>query len=472
MSSTPLRPQDIAGLSSGFGGQLLGPGDQGYEEHRRVWNGMIDKRPALIARCHTEGDVVAAVNFAREHGLLLAVRGGGHSFAGFSTCDGGLVLDLSPMQAVEVDPDRRVARAAGGVTWSIFDAATHAHGLASTGGLISTTGIAGLTLGGGIGWLQRKCGLACDNLLSVRLVTAAGEIVRASEAENAELFWGLRGGGGNFGVVTSFEFRLHPVGSVVGGLMLFAASRAAEVMRSYREYVRDCPDELTTWLSAITAPAADFVPDDLQGRAALALLACHCGDPADAELALQPLRNLGPAVDLIESMPYPALQSMLDEDLPPGVRCYLKAGYTAELTDPLIDAIVEHTSAMPSPSSTFDFHHMGGAVARVSDDATAFSARRSAFCFNIVGVWHEAADDHVNRAWVRQFASALEPFGTGGVYVNFTAEPGAVASAYSDKQYARLRALKDQYDPTNLFRLNQNIPGRHNGQGAGMQSSA
>jgi hypothetical protein len=234
--------------------------------------------------------------------------------------------------------------------------------------------------------------------------------------------------------------------------------------------VRDCPDELTTWLSAITAPEADFVPHDLQGRAALALLACHCGDPADAELALRPLRSLGPDVDLIESMPYPTLQSMLDEDLPPGVRCYLKSGYTAELTDPLIDAIVEHTAAMPSPSSTFDFHHMGGAVARVADDATAFGARRSAFCFNIVGVWHEPADDNVNRAWVRQFASALEPFGTGGVYVNFTAEPGAVHDSYADKQYARLRALKDQYDPTNLFTLNQNIPGRDNGQG-GVRSS-
>jgi FAD/FMN-containing dehydrogenase len=457
MRRTTIRPADIASLTDEFAGELVRPDDDHYEEHRRVWNGMIDKRPALIARCNSDSDVVAAVNFARDHGLLLAVRGGGHSFAGFSTCDGGLVVDLSPMQSVEVDADRKVARAEGGVTWSVFDAATHAHGLASTGGLISTTGIAGLTLGGGIGWLQRKWGLACDNLLAVELVTAAGETVRASEAQNAELFWGLRGGGGNFGVVTSFEFRLHPVSEVVGGLMLFEASRAAEVMRIYRDYVHECPDELTTWLSAITAPAADFVPTDLQGKAALAVLACHCGDPTDAELAIRPLRDLGPSVDLIESLPYPALQSMLDEDLPPGVRCYLKAGYTAELTDPLIDAIVGHTAAMPSASSTFDFHHMGGAVARVADDATAYGDRRSAFCFNIVGVWHDAADDDVNRDWVRRFASALEPFGTGGVYVNFTAEPGPVHASYGDKKYARLRALKSQYDPTNLFRLNQNI---------------
>jgi hypothetical protein len=459
MSSATLPAKDIEDLAIQFGGELVRPGDDGYEEGRRGWNGMIDRRPALIARCQSTADVSAVVNLAPQLGLLLAVRGGGHSFAGFSTCDDGVVLDLSPMQAVDVDADRQVARAQGGVTWSIFDAATHAHGLASTGGLISTTGIAGLTLGGGVGWLQRKWGLACDNLLSVELVTATGEVVRASEAENPELFWGLRGGGGNFGVVTSFEFRLHAVSSVLGGLMLFEGSRIAEVMRFYREYVRECPDELTTWLSRITAPAADFVPDDLQGKAALAVLACHCGDPGDAELAIGPLRKLGPAVDLIESMPYPALQCMSDEDMPWGVRCYLKAGYTAELTDSLIDAIVQRTAAVPSALSTLDIHHMGGAVARVADDATAFGDRRSAFCFNIVGVWREPADDDVNRAWVADTSTALEPFGTGGVYVNFAAEPGVVQAAYGEKKYARLRALKRQYDPTNLFRLNQNIRG-------------
>ncbi len=241
--------------------------------------------------------------------------------------------------------------------------------------------------------------------------------------------------------------------------MLFEADRASEVLRFYRDYVRDCPDELTTWLSAITAPAADFVPETLQGKAALAVLACHCGDPEAAKQTLRPLRELAPAVDLIEAMPYPALQSMLDDDLPPGVRCYLKAGYSPELTDPLIEAIVDHTAANPSASSTFDFHHMGGAVSRVTDDATAYGDRRSAFCFNIVGVWHEPADDSVNREWVRGFAAALEPFGTGGVYVNFTAEPGPIQAAYGDQKYARLVALKEQYDPTNLFRLNQNIQG-------------
>ena len=457
MTSTTHSQSTTAPLQGLLDGELIRPDEDGYEEHRLVWNGMIDKRPALIARCASLQDVVRTVNFAREEGLLLAVRGGGHSFAGFSTCDEGLVLDLSLLNRVEVDPERRRARAGGGVTWGGFDAATHVHGLASTGGLISTTGIAGLTLGGGIGWLQRKCGLACDNLLSVELVTASGAVVRASAGENPELFWALRGGGGNFGVVTTFEFRLHPVSSVVGGLMLFTHDRASEVMRFYREYVRDCPDELTTWLSVITAPAAEFIPADLQEKSSLAVLACHCGAPADAEHAIQPLRDLGPAVDLIESMPYPALQTLQDEDLPPGMRCYLKSGYAAELTDALIDIVIEHTQAMPSPSSSFDCHHMGGAVGRIPDDATAFGDRRSAYCFNVVGAWKEAVDDAVNRDWVRALASAAEPFGTGGVYVNFAADPDRVRVAYSDAKYERLRAVKREYDPTNLFRLNQNV---------------
>jgi FAD/FMN-containing dehydrogenase len=457
MSSTTHRENATDRLRRSLHGELICPADAGYEEHRRVWNGMIDKRPAMIARCASVTDVVNTVTFAREEGVVLAVRGGGHSFAGFSTCDDGLVLDLSGLNTVDVDPQNRRARAGGGVTWATFDAAAHVHGLATTGGLISTTGIAGLTLGGGIGWLQRKCGLSCDNLLAVEMVTAAGEVVHADSGHNPELFWGLRGGGGNFGVVTEFEFRLHPVSTVLGGLMLFPHQRAAEVMRAYRDYVRDCPDELTTWLSAITAPAADFVPADLQGKPSLAVLACHCGDPDDAEAAITPLRDLRPAVDLIEPMPYPDLQSMLDEDLPPGVRCYLRAGFTPGLTDGLIETIVEHTAAMPSAASTFDFHHMGGAVARVPDDATAFGDRSSDYCFNIVGVWDDPQADEVNHGWVRGFASALTPFATGGVYVNFTADADRVRAAYSDQKYARLHALKRQYDPTNLFRLNQNI---------------
>lgn len=457
MSSVTSSSHPVDAFELSLNGELVRPGGDTYETHRHVWNGMIDKHPALIARCTSLADVIATVNFAREERMVLAVRGGGHSFAGFSTCDDGLVLDLSQMASVEVDPERRTARAAAGVTWGIFDAATHVHGLASTGGLVSMTGIAGLTLGGGIGWLQRKCGLACDNLLSVQMVTAAGEVIRASAEENAELFWGLRGGGGNFGVVTEFEFRLHPVSSVVAGLLLFPLDRYVDVMRFYRDYVRDCPDELTTWLSAITGPAADYIPTELHGKPALAMLACHCGDPDDAERDIQPLRDLGPAADMIEPMTYPALQAMFDEDVPYGIRCYQKAGYVAELTDQLIEAIVEHTSAMPSAASTFDFHHMGGAVARVADDGTAFGDRNSAFCFNVVGVWDDPTADDTNRQWARTFAIALEPFATGGVYVNFTADADRVRAAYSDAKYERLQAVKRQYDPANLFRLNQNI---------------
>jgi FAD/FMN-containing dehydrogenase len=457
MSTATDSTNPIETLERSVNGEIVRPGGDAYDTYRRVWNGMIDKHPALIARCASVADVVASVNFAREQSLLLAVRGGGHSFAGFSTCDEGLVLDLSPMNVVEVDPARRTARAGAGATWGIFDVATHVHGLATTGGLISSTGIAGLTLGGGIGWLQRKCGLACDNLLSVQMVTASGEVVRASAEENSELFWALRGGGGNFGVVTEFEFRLHPVSSVLGGLMLFPLDRYVDVMRFYRVFVHDCPDELTTWLSAITAPAADFIPVELHGKPALAVLACHCGDPQDAERTMKPLRDLRPAADLIEPIPYPDLQTLQDEELPHGTRCYLKAGYAAELTDRLIDVIVEHTAAMPSASNSLDLHHMGGAIARVPDDGTAFGDRRSAFCFNVVGAWHDPDADDLNREWVRAFATALEPFGTGGVYVNFTADADRVRAAYSEAKYARLQALKRQYDPANLFRLNQNI---------------
>ena len=444
-------------LRQAFRGRLITAADEDYEQARKVWNGQIDKSPALIAACTGVDDVVAALRFAREEGLLVAVRGGGHSFAGFSTCDGGIVIDLSPMTAVSVDPDARVARAEGGVTWGIYDAATHAHGLASPGGLMSTTGIAGLTLGGGIGWLNRKYGLACDNLLGVEMVTAGGELVRASATENAELFWALRGGGGNFGIVTSFEYRLHPVSTVVGGLMLFRGEQTPDVLRLYRDYVSTCPDELGTMLSAITAPPVDFVPADMQGRPSIAFAGCHCGDPADAERALKPLRDLGPAVDLFDVIPYPDMQKMFDEDLPHGIRCYLKAGYLPEMSDGAIEVIAEYTRPLSSPNSTFDVHDMGGAVKRVAEDVTAFGDRRSAFCFNIVGLWNEASEDEVHKAYVRNFAAGLEPFGTDGVYVNFIADPDRVRAAYDDAKYARLQAVKRQYDPENLFRLNQNI---------------
>ena len=455
--STGLDDTAIQQLRASFRGALLRPGDDEYDAARRVWNGMIDRKPALIVRCAGVADVINAVNFARTHHLLVSVRGGGHSFAGFSTCDDGLVIDLSAMNRVEVNPEARVARVEGGATWGAFDATTHAHGLGTTGGVMSTTGVAGLTLGGGIGWLMRKYGLACDTLLGVEIVTAQGEVIQANSSENQELFWGLRGGGGNFGIVTTFEFRLHSVSTVVGGLMLFPGTRTPEILCFYRDYVRDLPEDFTTMLSAITAPNVDFVPEDLRGCPAMALVGGHCGDPDQAEHTIKPLRDLGPAVDMFGSMPYPELQTLLDESLPYGIRCYLKAGYCASLSDSAIECIAEQTCPMTSAASTFDFHHMGGAVSRVSDDATAFSNRQSEFCFNVVGLWNDPAEDEIHKTWVRGFASALEPFGTGGVYVNFTADADRVRAAYGDDKYKRLQGLKQQYDPTNLFHLNQNI---------------
>lgn len=440
-----------------FKGRLTTKTDQSYEDLRKVWNGTIDRRPALIASCFSVEDVIAAVRFAGDQGFALAVRGGGHSFPGFSTCDDGMVIDLSPMASVEVDPAARVARAGGGTTWGGFDAATHTHGLAATGGLVSTTGVAGLTLGGGIGWLMRKHGLACDNLLAAEVVTADGDVVRASAGENPELFWGLRGGGGNFGIVTAFEFRLHPVSAIYGGLVLFDGSRTPEVLRFYRNYVHTLGDDCATMLSAITAPAADFVPAGLHGRPAMAFAVCHVGDREQAQTDLRPVREFRPDVDLLGSMPYPELQQMFDADLPHGIRCYLKAGYLPALSDAAIEVISERTRPMSSPASTFDFHHMGGAVARVGDEDTAFGDRRSPFCFNIVGLWSDSADDERHRSSVREFAAAMEPFSTGGVYVNFSADADAVSAAYGGEKFERLRALKRRYDPTNLFGLNQNI---------------
>jgi FAD/FMN-containing dehydrogenase len=455
--SPSLDEAAIQHLRASLRGTIVRPGGDDYEAARRIWNGMIDRKPALIARCAATADVINAINFARTHHLLVSVRGGGHSFAGFSTCDDGLVIDLSPMNRIQVNPEARLAQVEGGVTWGAFDAATHAHGLGTTGGLMSTTGVAGLTLGGGIGWLMRNYGLACDNLLGIELVTAQGEVIRANNSENQELFWGLRGGGGNFGIVTTFWFQLHPVSTVTGGLMLFPGTRTPEILRFYRDYIGDLPDDFTTMLSAITAPNADFFPQDLRGRPAMVLAGCHCGDPDQAERMIKPVRNLGPALDMFGSMPYPQLQTLFDEDLPYGIRCYVKAGYCASLSEAAIECIAEHTRTMTSAASTFDFHHMGGAVSRVSDDATAFGDRQSAFCFNIVGLWNEPTEDETHRNWVREFASALEPFGTGGVYVNFTADADRVRAAYGDEKYKRLQRLKQHYDPTNLFHLNQNI---------------
>ena len=449
----------VATFAAGFGGIALMAGDAGYDEARAVWNGSFDRRPALIARCRTGNDVIEVVGFARESGIPLAVRGGGHSLAGLSSCDDGIVLDLSLMREVVVNPASRSARVQPGATWAVFDAATQAHGLASTGGLISSTGVAGLTLGGGIGWLMRRHGLACDNLTAADVVTAGGEVVRATTSADAELLWGLRGGGGNFGVVTSFEFRVHPVGPIVGGLALFPLDRGQEVLRRYRTWAAELPDEFSTLAGVVTAPPAPFVPEDLVGRKAVAIVGCWCGDPDVGQGALRPIRELNPAADVFGPMSYPVLQGMLDEGAPPGRRSYTRSGYVAELGDGLIDTVLEHGERMPSPFSQIHFHQMGGAVARVGEEDTAFGSRRAAYAYNVNSMWADPSEDEIHETANRDLARALGPFSTGGVYVNFLGIEGEarVRAAYGDAKYERLARLKVAFDPQNLFRLNQNI---------------
>jgi FAD binding domain/Berberine and berberine like len=447
-------------LRAHMSGEVIAAGDGGFEEARKVWNGCIDRRPALIARCRDTSDVVATVNFARDRELTLAVRGGGHSVVGFSTCDGGVVLDLSAMRLVNVDKESQVARAEAGCTWRDYDAITQAHGLASPGGIMSTTGIAGLTLGGGIGWLSRKYGLACDSVLATEIVTATGETLRVSAAENAELFWGIRGGGGNFGVVTRFEFALQPVGTITGGLVLFPWDRLAEVSSFYREYTSGLTDDFTTMLIGMTAPPVEWVPEALQMQPAVAIVGCHCGDPESAGVALALIRELGPAVDIFGPMPYTELQQMVDADLPAGRRYYFKGGFVSALSDEVVATIDDFMARRPSPVNELDLHHMGGAIARVGDNDTAFTDRSSPFMYNVIAIWDDPAEDGANQAWSREFAAALNSFGTGEQYVNFlgdAAPASQVQAAYGANRYARLQELKRRYDLGNLFHLNQNI---------------
>ena len=447
-------------LATQVKGRVVSQSDADYLDAAAVWNGCVRSRPGVVVRCESTDDVAATVSFATEHRLLLAVRGGGHSVAGFSTCEGGVVVDLSPMRSVTVDASESVARAQGGCTWEHYDAATAVHGLASTGGLVSTTGIGGLTLGGGIGWLMRKHGLACDNMLGAEVVTASGTVVRATDSHNPDLLWGLRGGGGNFGIVTEFEYRLHPVDDVVAGLVLFPHARIAEVARFYRDYVDDLPDEFTTMLVVLTAPTEDFVPAELRGRQAVGVVGCHCGNQTAAETALAPLRRLGPAVDLFDVVPYPTLQSMFDADVPAGDRYYFTGGFLPACTDNACDVIIEHMARRPSSRSEFDLHHMGGAVARVRPADTAFADRSSAFMYNILAIWSDPADDAANQAWARGFATALDQFAGDRAYVGFLSDPQpepGMRRVYGEQRYARLREIKQKYDPDNVFRLNHNI---------------
>jgi FAD/FMN-containing dehydrogenase len=456
-----LDPRALTTLGTRLRGGLVRPGDASYEAQRRVWNGSIDRYPASIARCADAADVATALGFARTHGLLVAVRGGGHSFPGHSVCDDGMVIDPSLMKGIRVDPDARTVRVQAGVLLGELDQATEAYALAVTTGFVTHTGVAGLTLGGGLGWIMRKCGLTIDNLLSVDMVTADGESVTASATENAELFWGLRGGGGNFGIVTEFEFRLHPLGpDVFAGPMLWPMEEASKVLRFYRDWIADCPDELMTIVVQRRAPDLPGVPRDLVGRRVIAVSACYAGPVEDGERVLRPLKSFGrPLLDLCQPEPYPVHQSMFDPGYPNGWWYYVRACDVAELNDDVIDIIAEHGRLIVSPISGIGLWQMGGAVARVSEDETAFSGRSAGFTFNINGNSYTTEGFDAEREWARAYWSALAPYHSS-VYVNFLMDEGEerVRQAYGPAKFDRLKALKRTYDPYNVFRLNQNIP--------------
>jgi FAD/FMN-containing dehydrogenase len=446
-------------LRAGFSGDLILPGGDGYDACRQVFNGMHDRRPALIARCASAADVAAAIAFARQERLTIAIRCGGHSVAGLSTCEDGLLIDLAGLNAITVDPVARTARAGGGVLWGAFDAATQAHGLHTPGGRVTTTGLGGFTTGGGYGWTSSRYGLACDNLIAAQVVLADGSLVTASEEQHADLFWGIRGGGGNFGVVTEFTFRLHPLGPIVfAGLMLFPIDRAAEVVRAWRDFADAAPDTVSTGCAIVTAPPEPFVPDALKGQVTLGLMGMYVGDPAEGAASIQPLRALGPAVDLMQPMPYTAFQAITDAAAPKGLRNYWRGEYLDTLSDDAIDVYVTQGAALAAASAPLGqmiVFRVGQAVSAVAEDATAFSHRAARYLFHPITIWPSPADDARLVAGNRAFCDAMRPFTTGGAYLNFT--PEDVRAGFGDAKYARLQALKDRYDPHNVFCLTRNI---------------
>jgi FAD/FMN-containing dehydrogenase len=444
-----------------FKGEVLTSDDAGYDEARSMFNGMFDRRPERIMRCTDAGDVVEALHAARVAGLPVSVYGGGHGVTGSAVVDGGICIDLRPIDQAVVDPVNRTVKVGGGATWGALDAICQQHGLAVTGGRVSTTGVGGLVLGSGSGWLERKLGFTCDNLIEAEVVTADGRVVTASAEDNPDLFWGLRGGSGNFGIVTSFTFRLHPVGPIVlGGMVMHPAERAAELMKFWRDFMLDAPDEVGSGFAFITAPPMDFVPEPVRGQPVVGLVLCYAGDPEEGRSVMAPLIEWGPpAIDLVQPMPYTAVQQLIDAGNPKGLRNYWKADFLDALPDEAVDALVPLATSPTSPLSQVIVVAGGGAVARVPEGATAFGQRTAPFNIHFLSVWGDPADDEVNIAHTRELADAMHPWANGKVYLNFIGDEGRerVESAYGPETYARLRQVKRTWDPENVFRHNQNI---------------
>jgi FAD/FMN-containing dehydrogenase len=449
----------IDALRTQVSGEVIVPGDAPYDEARKVYNGMIDKHPAAVVRCNGPADVVAVIGVARDEGYELSVRGGAHSAPGFGTNDGGLVIDLSGLQDVVVDPAAQTARAGGGCTWSVFNDATNAHGLATTGGIIGSTGIAGLTLGGGIGYLARKYGLSCDNLVSAEVVTADGQVVTASERDHADLFWALRGGGGNFGVVTTFEYRLHPVADVYGGPIAYPVDRTEDILRFYREYITESPEELGGFVGFHLAPPLPFLPEEWHFKNVCLAVPCWAGPVDEGEKMIKPfLEVVEPVGSMVGRMPYPALNTAFDPLLPAGLQHYWKASFARDLSDGAIAVHADYGARVPAIQCAVHLYPIDGAVQRVGADDTAFAYRDVDFSPVIAGMWEDPADNEANIAWVRAYHEALEPFSAEGGYVNFmdADDQDRIAANYRGN-YDRLSVIKATYDPTNLFHLNQNI---------------
>lgn len=455
-----LQDADIESFKSQLQGEVVLPSDAQYDQLRQIWNAMVDRRPGLIVRCASPEDVVQAVRLARQHQLLVSIRGGGHNIAGNAVCDGGLMIDLSMMKKVQVDRDAARARVEPGCTLADFDSAAQAHRLATPLGINSTTGVAGLTLGGGFGWLSRKYGMTVDNLLSADVVTADGSQVHASESENADLFWGLRGGGGNFGVVTSFEFQLHPVGpEVLSGLIVFPFADAKSVLAQFARFTKTMPDELNVWMVIRKAPPLPFLPADVHGKEIVALALCYLGDPGVGGKLIEPLRGFGTAHgEHIGVQPFTAWQQAFDPLLAPGSRNYWKSHNFSELGEGAIDTVIEYAGKLPSPQCEIFVATLGGQTSRVAPDAMAYSSRDAQYVMNVHARWDSVDEDEACIAWAREFFATSQPFASGGAYINFLTqdETERIEFAYGPS-YKRLVEIKTKYDPTNLFRMNQNI---------------